>query len=137
MLKSLFIGTLYQIVSPEIDLTATVTGLQLGQTFPGRFFVPYISLFQQTAVGGAVTTVPHLNAGNNVAKNNITAASTTNPTAAQFALGVPSINNFTIAAKPVNMVDMTNPILLDITAAATGTGGFVWKGKIIYIGILL
>jgi hypothetical protein len=78
-------------------------------------------------------------AGNNGTFDNVIAAGTNGiPTAASHAaavsLGVPLFATSYVAQAPsLPLVNLGTAVTFKVTTAATGTGGFVMKGKLIYV----
>lgn len=110
--------------SPELDLTATSSDTVIVPARPGFFFVPVPSSncfrLRVTAKAGTLSTSPTINIGNNGAETNYFPSGTPN-LSTPFTAGVGS--TFTLGGGPnIVMADMSAPIRIDVTAAATGTG---------------
>ena len=137
-------------VSAEVDFTTTATGVILMPAHAGFFFVPISVNMLVTVAAGALTAGFLLKAGNNAARDNVIAQQVASPwtasqqTAVITEAGVPlraspgvvySAGGHPNATGPI--LDLAAPILLNVTTAATGTGGFALKAKIVLFGTLV
>lgn len=118
----------------EIDLTATATDIVVVPTIAGYYFVPVIARWVVTAAAGVATTPPTTKAGNNVTHDRLI-ASGANPTNATHALGVGAFGSATVITTGAQDT-LATPITAEVTAAATGTGGFIYKVKLVALGYL-
>lgn len=124
---------LTQFTTQEIDL-ALAASHSIGPAVPGFGFGIISGHWLITQALGVISTPPTTKAGNDAGGANIM-ASGSNPTSAHFNLGKNSINNISLAVKPVVMLDLTNQIILAVTLGATGTGGFTFLAKLSLVGV--
>lgn len=122
---------LVSLLTPEIDYVAGGTINLPATTLPGLTFAPTGS-HSIISLSTAVTVAPVVKAGNDGATSNIL-SSQTGPTLAQWTAGKNSVNNLTIATKPLVMVDLTTPISVVVSTPATATAA---KGYIRLFGWL-
>lgn len=120
-------------VTPEIDFTATstktITLVPVGPA--GTYPVNILMTVYLTVTTGALSTAPTWQAGNDAAESNFFSSVTPSLTA-PFGTGAPvrAANPATLVTG-VKMTASTTAVTLKITAGATGTGGFVLKGRFI------
>jgi hypothetical protein len=125
--------------TPLIDLTATSTGNILVPAMPGFLFAPSQPRLFSIQKAGAISTSFTYSAGNDGSHVNIIPSAT--PATTVFSatgLTAPDLDLAgTAATIPLALVDLTTPITVSITAGATGTGGFAWKGRFAVIGMIV
>jgi|SRR5579872_2429407 len=122
------------IISTEIDGTVASTGTIIIPAMPGYLFFAFSNRYVMTATGGTATGNVTSKLGNNATHDNFV-ASGASPTTAVHALGVNGWGN-----KPISFtqqLDLVNPIVMDITIPATGTGNFVFRFRMLTSGIFL
>lgn len=116
-------------ISGEVDLTATSAANPIAPAITGRRITRDVAQYLVTAVGGNLTTPPSFNAGSNNPTNNNFIATGAQFSAASFAAGVGA---FVGAGTATGLVyTPSTPLQWDVPVAATGTGGFVCKGRLI------
>jgi hypothetical protein len=117
--------------TPEIDFTSLSAGTIMVPAQPGAYFVSgnvggiWVRL---TAVAGTRTTNPTIT----IRCGAQTLFSAAFPGAADFTKGVGAQD-----AQELNipiLCAVNTAVTVDVTVAATGTGGFAWKGKFSVIG---
>jgi hypothetical protein len=130
------LGGIVFFESDEVNLAAvggsyawTPAGLN------GRFLLVLGVSARTTAVAGAFSAAGSVNGGNNGGVNNVMSASTGSQ-AATFAFGLNGRVAYAIQT-PQQMLDLATPLTISVNAAATGTGGFVFKQKFNVWGILI
>lgn len=127
---------LVMLRSPIIDLTQATTTVIPG-AMPGFVFIPNQARFLSTVKTGTATAGITIKAGNDASNVNfipsVSIASTFFSATATPTYDI----SFVTAAVPTQLVDLATPISVVITSAATGTGGFAWKGYIGMIGYLM
>jgi len=115
---------LVSFTTAELDLTGTVAATDVVPARAGLRFVPSRIFAIVTQTGGAISTPPICNIGNNGSNNNMVAASNAFPGTVAFGIGAP----MTVQSAPGSPQIPTNTaIRVSVPTAATGTGGFAFK----------
>lgn len=117
-------------VTPTLDLTQTVSGIELIPAKPGHVPLVYLARWIIYSVTGTQTTPATHKAGNNTAHTNIFASSSTNPSNANVNAAAP----VSTAAGPVTVqpsnITPNAPVIFDLTSGAVGTGGFALRARL-------
>ena len=111
------------IETPVIDFTATPALYTFNMpriSLVGWYGIVNYSLIFLTQTAGALSVAPTLQAGNDVSFLNLI-ASTTPALASTFAAGAPAALRMTTGPAVAQLIDLSTPPKLDVTAAATGT----------------
>jgi hypothetical protein len=121
----------------EFDCTSGSIVDTVIPAMPGYVFAPITARFFLTVTAGALSTSPTIKSGNNATNDNLIASATLSLTSA-YSAGAPAMaGSPTVLATGTKFVDLATPILFKITTGATGTGGFVCKGKFFVQGFLV
>lgn len=119
-------------ITDELDLTTTTFGIELIPSRPNHVPRIFISFWVLDQVSGNQTAPPTMRAGSNAGHNNTlsTSASPTNGEVNGAAGVVPTIANGPTEVLP-HAVFPNTPVIMDVTAGATGTGAFAVKGRLV------
>jgi hypothetical protein len=127
-------GGIRVCMTPIMDLTATGSTLIL-PAIKGYYPSVYGERVILTTTTGALSTSPTRSIGNNVNQDNMLAAAAITSFATAFSTGAPSVSvgSTSILSTSAKALDMDGaPLYLKVTIGATGTGGFVLRGRYIY-----
>lgn len=118
--------------TPVLDLTKTYSDVELLPARPGYFPVILTSVWVIISRSGTQTTPPTFQAGNNTAHTNLIASVSTLPSNADVNGANPPSQTSTVGA----VVNLTQRIVnatsyFDITAAASGTGGYSCMAQLV------
>jgi len=120
--------------SPLLDLTQTVSGIELIPARPGYIPIIELALWETEFTAGTQTSPPTVRAGNDAGHTNFINTSSTTPSNANVnAANVPClITGPTGALSNQTAQQIPNAtVLLDVTAGAAGTGGFALRAKLV------
>ena len=124
-------------VSALIDFATTSTGVVIFPAKPGYYVRPGICFWYPISVAGSLSTSPTFQAGSDGSHVNWMASQTPSGAAAfaAFSAGVQTqgVNATIVAPSP----HVNSDITLNVTVAATGTGGFALTGKFVTFGYLI
>lgn len=119
--------------SPTLDLTQTVSNVEIIPAKPGHVaaFVTGDAFWVIESVAGTQVTPPTIQMGSNAAHTNyIPSSAATPPNADVNAATPPSISTFPTAAGNTVQRLANTPVFLDITAGASGTGGYACRARL-------
>lgn len=130
-------GIVQEFFSAATDLTATQTAVVVVPALPGFFLAPiasnYVRILNVTK-GGTVSTAGNLNMGNDAGHINML-GNTANLTAALWTPGPRNLGTLLGNAAQV-LIDLSAPIVFDVTVAATGSAP-VWTAMLGIAGALI
>jgi hypothetical protein len=121
--------------SADIDLAA-LGSTPIMPSIPGYVLIPSFVRFQITAATGTAGGQPTIKIGNNGNHDNYSSASNAGFTLAKHVSGKNTQISTTIAVVDP-MLDLSTPISVQVTIAATGTGGFSWRVRPTIAGVLI
>lgn len=120
----------------SIDLTAAAPAeTAITPSIPGYVLIPSFIRFQVTAAAGTATGGGTAQIGNNGARNNYCASQAMFPTAKHLSGLNSQISTTIVLVDP--LLDLTAPLILRVTVAPTGTGGFTYQVRPTVTGILI
>ncbi len=116
-------------ISAEIDLTATSTATVIAPAVSAKTFLPVRVQVLQTVGAGAMSTPASIQINQGTAVYLASTSVLTNATAFGFGVG-----GLTQGAPTQATSQPSTATTVDCTVAATGTGGFAYKAKVILTG---
>jgi hypothetical protein len=125
------VNALAVAISAEIDLAATSSGTIVAPAVLGKVWFPERIGIVNTVATGAFSTAATIRIGNNSPPTNLFAAGTGLSNSTAFAVGVGGCTTSAVL-QSTQLQNAAN--VVDVTIAATGTGGFSWKAKILLFG---
>jgi hypothetical protein len=131
------VGQAQMLLSAPVDLTTTPAGVVLVPAMPGYFFMPATTdplRVVNISSGGTMSVAPTIRAGNDGGHSNwgsgsLDAEAFVGSTARTTR---PALGNGAL----VTMADLASPIVLDVTAAGSGSG-FAWSVRFGIVGSLV
>lgn len=116
-------------ISADVDLAATSSGTVIAPAVPGKIFVPVRVQLLQTVTAGAMSTPATIQIMQGASTLLAPTSTLTNATA--FGFGA---NGITQSAPTQATLQLSTATTVDVTVAATGTGGFAYRTKVILTG---
>ena len=127
-------------LSAPVDLTTTPSGIALVPALAGYFFVPATQdplMVVNLSSAGTLTGPPLVRAGNPSSSGNMGGGSAGGVLdAGTFGQPAKTVRSSFLAG-PITLADLATPIVVDVTAAATGTGGFAWSVRFGITGLIV
>lgn len=119
--------------TPLLDLTQTLSSMEMIPARPGYAPIPVIVNWVIESTTGVQTVVLKNNMGSNLAKTNYNPANTNGPSNVNVNGANPPSLAGGIGIAPSVQLFANTPVLLDITAGAQGTGSFSLMGRLFMI----
>lgn len=119
--------------SPTLDLTQPISNVEMIPAKPGHtaIFTTGDGFWVIESVSGTQVTPPTIRMGADAAHTNcIPSTATSPPNADVNAANPPSLSTFVTGAGNTVQRFANTPVFLDITAGATGTGGYACRARL-------
>ena len=121
--------------TPLFDLTKTYSNIEIIPARPGYYPLPLLTEWVIESFSGTQTSPLTLRVGNDPGHVNIFALQSTNPSNVDVNAAIPPsyATGLTVAVSNNTQRIANAPVYMDITAPASGTGGFTCTARLSFI----